>query len=232
MWGGTMDRQNGQLRFFRRVFYALFGLVASAGGAGHAQGQSHDYITTFRSSTTSHVYIAQSVDAEYGQFSLHGKLIPGDNPNEMSVGTDIAHWRGVGFRTAFGIELLKFIQFSAGHTFLNMRSQEDGLEQLQGSRLHGDCNLVFASPIGNLEMGAGASLLRVDYRRLLENSSFVGSGAYYSIGTNYFMSSQLSIFAKGLVYNEHLMRNGGSATVRRISTNTTGVSLGFRIWLN
>jgi hypothetical protein len=173
------------------------------------------------------------LDGEYGLYSLHGKLIPSAaDPAVTVVGDDTANWRGVGFRTAIGIELLKFIQFSAGHTFLNMRNQEDGLEQFQGSRLHSDCNLVFASPIGNLEAGVGASILRIDYRRVLENSSFVGSGTSYSVGTNYFLSSQLSVFAKGRMYREHLMRNGGSATVRRIDTNTTAVSLGFRIWLN
>jgi hypothetical protein len=201
--------------------------------SGAAVAQSHDYITTFRSGTNSHVYVSQSLEGEYGLYSLHGKLIPSQtDPEGTVVGDDVSGWRGFGFRSAVGIELLKFIQFSAGHTFLNMRNQEDGLEQLVGSRLHADVNFVFASPIGNLEAGVGASLLRVDYRRGMENSSFVGSGSSYSVGVNYFLSSQVSVFGKARIFNEHLLRNGGSATVRRMDTSTTGVSLGFRIWLN
>jgi hypothetical protein len=228
-----MFKRTEERRFAVLGLNALVGFAAVLLTSEIALAQSHDYITTFRSGTTSHVYISQSLDGEYGLYSLHGKLVPSPtDPTETVVGDDTAHWRGVGFRTAIGIELLKFIQFSAGHTFLNLRNQEDGLEQLQGSRLHADCSLVFASPIGNLEAGVGASILRADYRRMLENSSFVGSGTTYSLGTNYFMTSQLSVFAKGRVHQEHLMRNGGSATVRRIDTDTTAVSLGFRIWLN
>jgi hypothetical protein len=211
----------------------VIGLFPVIAASGTAQAQSHAYITTFRSSTNSHVYVAQSVDGEYGSYSLRGKLVPSsDGSGEKVVGTDDALWRGMGFRTEVGIELLKFIQFSAGHTFLNMRNQEDGLEQMQGSRLQGETRLVFDSPIGNLEAGVGASLLRTDYRRVLENSSYVGSGTFYTVGGNYFLSSQLSVFATGRAYQEHFMRNGGSATVRSVDTNTTAVSLGFRIWLN
>ncbi|MEZ4743697.1 MAG: hypothetical protein R3B45_14845 [Bdellovibrionota bacterium] len=198
-----------------------------------AYGYSHSYINTFRSSANSSIFVSQSLDGEYGNFTLTGKL-DDEDLNEASPGDTISDrslWRGIGLSTSVGLELMKFIQFSVGHTFINMRSQDDAREQLEGSRIHADTKLVFGSPIGNLEAGFGASIIRADYQKLLESSSFVGSGLFYSLGGNYFLTSRFSIFARGKIFKDHLMRNSGSARVQQIDTETTAVSLGFRIWM-
>jgi len=212
--------------------YMIATIVVLGTISSPAFGYSHAYINQFRSSTRSPIFVSQSLEGEYGQYSLRGKLIPdGSGTDGKVLGNVKSNWRGIGLRTAVGLELMKFIQFIAGHTFINMRNQEDGLEQLEGSRLHAEAKVVFISPIVNLEVGGGASVTRADYQRALDNASFVGSGVYYSIGGNYFLSSRLSVFGKGKSFNDRLMRNSGSATISEITTRTTAVSMGFRIWM-
>src|SRR5690606_32506960 len=129
------------------------------------------------------------------------------------------------------VEWLKFVQFTAGHTFLNMRHRDDSLEGLSGSRLHAGARLVFLAPIFNLELGTGVLGSRLDYQKQMENATFHGSGLYQEIGFNYFMTSRVSVFFRGKMLNEHLARTGGSSAVKDMDTSTTQMGAGFRIWM-
>jgi hypothetical protein len=54
---------------------------------------------------------------------------------------------------------------------------------------------------------------------------------FYSLGMNYFFSSQVSFYGYGKVTQENLVRNGGSALYKNIRSDTTGFGLGFIFWI-
>lgn len=205
-------------------------LMIAAGGAEQALAQSsHAYINYSRSSTESKVFVQQSVDGEYGTHTTAGKMTD-EAGNEKAYSTT-QYWKGYGIGTTLGLELMKFIQFVGGHTFVNLRHKNDGLESLNGSRLHGGMRAVFSAPVANLELGAGVQGSRLDYQKQLENASFYGSGTYYSLGLNYFMSSRISLYYEAKMTKEHLVQSSGSAVVDSMDTDMTSMGLGFRIWL-
>ena len=199
--------------------------------------QSHNYIGIMRSGADASVFVSQSVEGMYGRFSLHGDNVENNGADAVAgaivsnSGASSAFWQGYNVRTALGIELLKFIQFSIAHSSVTVRSRSSGFENLRGSSLNGEVKLVFQSPIGNLESGAGAIGSRYDFQRKLEDASFYGSGLYYLLGWNYFISYQVSLFATAKISNEHLERNSGSSSIGTIDTNMNSLGLGFNIWL-
>jgi hypothetical protein len=196
---------------------------------GEAVAQSHAYINYTRNSAESHVFVQQSVDGEYGRYTSTGSVTGEDGVARPL--TQAQYWKGYGIGTTLGLELMKFIQFVGGHTFVNMRTKNDALESLNGSRLHGGLRAVFSAPVANLELGMGLQGSRLDYQKQLENASFYGSGTYYSLGLNYFMSSQVSVYYEAKMAKEHLVESGGSSSMDAIDTNMTLMGLGFRIWL-
>lgn len=194
------------------------------------RAESHSYVNLMRSSTESHVFVQQSLDGEFGRYeAVYGAS--NDGGDHQQPGSHRQLWKGYGIGTTVGIELLKFIQFTTGHSFINMRYKEDSLESLIGSRVHAGMRTVFLSPVGNLELGAGLQGSRFDYQKQLDHGSFVGNGVYYSLGINYFISSRLSLYYEGKMTQDHLVRNGGSAVVESINTDTTVMGLGFRLWM-
>lgn len=205
-------------QWFSRILLAIAALSLSN---QEAFGYSHQLIDSMRSGTVSHVFVTQGVEGEYGKYTLSLK----NGKEDESV------WKGYGIRNAVGLELMKFVQFSANHTFINMRSSEREGQRLFGSRLGGDVKLVFSAPIGNLEMGMGALASKLDFQRELAFASVYGSGIYYSLGVNYFLSSRVSFFTTAKMIEETLVRDGGSEEVKRIQTKTSNVGLGFNIWL-
>jgi hypothetical protein len=208
-----------------RILLSLSACVLSS----TAMAGSHSYITQMRSSTTSHVFVQQSVDGEYGRYTMAGSVT--DDQGNKTPFEASQTWKGYGIGTTFGIEMMKFVQFVAGHTFVNMRYRDDALQSLNGSRMHAGARLAFQAPVVNLELGSGLQGSRLDYQNQLENASFYGSGMYYSLGINYFMSNSISVYAEAKQGREHLVRTGGKSSAEQIDTNTTQMGLGFRIWL-
>lgn len=197
--------------------------------ASNANGYSHAYINMTRSSVGSKIFVSQSVEGEYGKYKLTGKKV--ESEGNLVEANPNSNWRGSGIKTTFGLETMKFLQFSAGHTFINVRNQEDGLELLSGSKLNAELKFVFLAPIGNLELAVGGNTAKLDYRRSNEISDFAGTGVYYSMGINYFLSSKISTFGTVKMENNHYVRSGGSASVESIDSETTHIGAGFTIWI-
>lgn len=212
--------------FLPRLLPAILVLV---GFSAEAYGASHSYLNYNRSSTRNHVFVHQGVEGEFGNYSTKGTLIGEDGESESY--TDDQAWKGYGISTELGLEVMKFVQFKGGHTFINMQHQDDRFENLRGSRLNAAISLVFLAPVFNLEVGAGVTGSRLDYQRKLESATFNGSGMYQELGVNYFFSSKLSFNFTARLMQEHLARTGGSSAVKDMDTETTNMGLGFRIWL-
>ena len=193
----------------------------------NAQNVSHQFVNTERSSAVTHIFVSQSIEGEFGEFEL--------NSSSASIGhsggKDTAKWQGYNLTQTFGLELFKFLQFSASHSMMNMRSQSSSLQHLGGSRFSGGARLVFLAPVANLEAGAGVIGSRYDYQNQLNTANFYGSGVYYSLGFNYFMNERVSVFGQGKMINEHAVRNGGNSSTTSISAKTTNLGMGFTLWL-
>jgi len=201
----------------------LFGLAQTA----NAQTASHQYVNTLRSSSVTHIFVSQSIEGEYGDFELKSATASINGSSE----TTTSKWQGYNLTQTFGLEILKFVQFNASHSMMNMRSQSSSLQRLGGSRFSGGARLVFLAPVANLEAGAGVIGSRYDYQNQLTTSNFYGSGTYYSLGFNYFMSERVSLFGQGKMIDEHSMRNGGDSDTASITAKTTNLGMGFTLWL-
>lgn len=208
---------------------SLAASIASLAFSGTAWAQSHSYINLMRSSTNSHYFIQQSVDGEFGRYRT--SLLKKNDDGSETQTNDSQYWKGFGIGTNFGVELMKFVQVVGGHTFVNMRRQQDALESLNGSRLNAGLRLVFLSPVSNLEAGAGLQGSRLDYRKQLDSAALYGSGVYYSLGMNYFLGSHVSVYYEAKLSKEHMVKSGGSSDLNSIDTDMTTMGLGFRIWM-
>lgn len=204
----------------------LFGFASGA----YAQSVSHNYVNTTRSSFKSHIFVSQAIEGEYGDFSSNTPDIDQKNIS-ASTGVKKAKWQGYNTTTTLGVEVMKFIQFDIFHSSMNMRSVKTSLEHLGGSRFGAGARLVFLAPVANLELGGGVLATRYDYQKELATSDFYGSGFYYSIGMNYFITEQVSFFGTAKIISEHSVRSGGSSTTDTISSNMTNLGLGFSLWL-
>lgn len=215
--------KNINMHVMKRLIRVALGL-GLMGFAHDTFAETHAMIQSMRSSSETNVFVSQCVEGEYGAFTKF-------RSGEKDTAAESRIWRGYGFRNTLGLELMKFTQFSVSHTFVNMRSKADSLENIHGSRFTGELKLVFAAPIGNLEAGGGFLGSRYDYQRQLDNADYLASGYFYSLGVNYFMSSRVSIFSQGKMNRENLVRNAGSAEVSNIKTETSSVGMGFSLWI-
>jgi hypothetical protein len=209
-------------------FPKLLAVLAVMFGAQTALADSHDYINSRRSSMVSHVFVQQGVEGEYGAYSTKGVETTDAGSRTYR---DSQAWKGYNLGTTVGIEVIKFVQFTLGHSFINMQHQDDRLESLRGSRVQAGLKMVFMAPIFNLELGSGLTGSRLDYQRQLENAMFHGSGYYQEAGISHYLSSQISVYFSARMSKEHLARTAGSSDVRDMDTNTTVMGAGVRIWL-
>lgn len=212
-----------------KILHTL-GLLLGLGLSSEAWGQSHSYTNQMRSGDMKYFFFQQSVDGEIGHHTMtvntaeDGTTL--STPKEQTKG-----WKGVGIDSTMGMEILRFVQFQLGHTFVNLTGQDDGLSTLAGSRIHGGLRAVFTAPIVNLEIGAGVLGSRLDYRLQMNTTSLYGSGNYAAFGLSYFVSPRISLFGEGRMIREHLVRSGGSPISSSIDTEINTMGLGFRIWL-
>lgn len=211
----------------RHYFWAL--VACAVPSVGYAQSPSHNYINTMRSSYQTHVFVSQSVEGEFGDYREEGDYK--NTGTVASTGVSNAKWQGHNVTTTVGLEVLKFVQFTMAHSSMNLRSTRNGLEHLGGSRFSGGARLVFLAPVANLELGGGVIGTRYDYQKDLQSADFYGSGFYYSIGMNYFISERVSFFSAAKLISEHSVKNGGDSETHTITGNTTNLGLGFSLWL-
>lgn len=199
---------------------------------GHAQSESHNLVNTMRSSWNNHIFVSQSVEGEYGTMREEGGSTPATaESSATTTSTSEGKWQGYNTTSTIGLEVFKFIQFNVSHSSVNMRSTKTSLEHLTGSRFSGGARLVFLAPVANLEAGGGVIGTRYDYQKNLDTAGYYGSGVYYSLGMNYFMSERVSFFGIGKIISEHSVKSGGDAQASTLTANTTSLGIGFTLWL-
>ncbi len=187
-----------------------------------AFSQSHAMIDSTRSSLYKNMFITTSVEGEYGSMERTAKV---------GGATDTESWKGYGIRNGLGLELFKFTQFSLSHTLVNMRSQNSGLENLNGSRIAAELALSFSAPITNIQFGLGVLGSQLQYQALAKSSTFVGTGHFYTMGMNYFVSPSVSLQAIGKRIVTTNKVSGGSSDFSQLESRTDNLSLGVAIWL-
>jgi hypothetical protein len=194
---------------------------------------NHNFVNTMRSGNVSHTFVSQSIDAEFGKFS--GKVAPSRNAGVGlsldGAGASSDSWRGFGIGTNFGLEVMKFIQFTGGHTLVSLRNNDDGLQTLSGSRFNAGARFVFMAPLANLELGGGIIASKMDLVQRLDRANYYGSGMYYSMGMNYFLTSQVSVFGSIKTVQENLVKGSGNTSFDTIRNDSTTIGAGFSIWL-
>lgn len=194
---------------------------------------NHNFVNTMRSGNVSHTFVSQSIDAEFGKFS--GKVAPSRNAGVGlsldGAGSSSDSWRGFGIGTNFGLEVMKFIQFTGGHTLVSLRNNDDGLQTLNGSRFNAGARFVFMAPLANLELGGGIIASKMDLVQRLDRANYYGSGMYYSMGMNYFLTSQVSVFGSIKTVQENLVKGSGNTSFDTIRNDSTTIGAGFSIWL-
>lgn len=200
---------------------------------GYAQSESHNLINTTRSSWNNHIFVSQSVEGEYGTMREEGESTSASTAGSVSTssGASEGKWQGYNTTSTLGLEVFKFIQFNVSHSSVNMRSTKTSLEHLTGSRFSGGARLVFLAPVANLEAGGGVIGTRYDYQKNLDTAGYYGSGVYYSLGMNYFISERVSFFGVGKIISEHSVKSGGDAQASTLTANTTSLGIGFSLWL-
>jgi hypothetical protein len=219
-----MLKQKTNILILMGALGAFFGpLTATAFGQ---PGVSHNYVNTYRSSSITHFFVSQSIEGEYGEVELSSS---GTSLTTSSSRTE--KWRGYNLTQTFGLELLKFVQLNVAHSMINMRSSGSALERLGGSRFSAGARFVFLAPVANLEAGGGVIGTRYDYQRDLTTSDFYGSGVYYSLGFNYFISEKVSLFGQAKTIDELSMRTNGDPNAKSIRSRTTNLGTGFSLWL-
>lgn len=206
-------------------------LLAISANAYAQNGESHNLINTTRSSWNNHIFVSQAIEGEFGSMKEEGEAKPASGSTAASTGISEGKWQGYNTTTTLGLEVMKFIQFNVAHSNVNMRSSKSGLEHLTGSRFSGGARLVFLAPIANLEAGGGVIGTRYDYQKDLGTAGYYGSGYYYSLGLNYFISDRVSFFGQAKVISEHSVKSGGDAEASTLTANTTNMGIGFTLWL-
>ncbi|MBC7661509.1 MAG: hypothetical protein H7249_17570 [Chitinophagaceae bacterium] len=190
--------------------------------SGSAFAETHAMIDQSRSSFNKTMFVTTSVEGETGTME---KTLKGSN-DVMSES-----WHGYGIRNGVGVEAFKFIQFSLSHTLINMRSADSSLETLSGSRLSAEIAFEFSAPLTNIEFGLGMLGDNLTYLSNEKSGTVVGSGHFYSMGINYFLTPSVSFQATGKRLEVNNQMSGGSSDINKLSSKTDSLSAGIAIWL-
>ena len=204
--------------FNSKLFLAFLAIVIALLLAHKAYG--YDYSTGHTRYSTL-IYFSQSVSGEYSQ-----------NKENVNGETATYPWKGYGVKSTVGLEVSRFIDFSLTHNLLTMHNDANYWEALNGSRVSGELVFVFASPVGNLRLGGGVSGSHYVYQNVPQDAEFYGSGLYYTLGVNYFVTPRFSLFTDFQQYREKLTKTGGYSDVGRIDSKTNAGEAGFSLWFN
>ena len=181
---------------------------------------SHSSISMYRSSYKSYKHFSQSIEGGYGEAVY--------NKGEASEGQGA--WQGMALRSEFGVETLKFFQLSAGFIKSDY-SQKDNdtsmMDQLSG---FAEMKIVLTAPMINLEVGGGIIGSMMDVITEDGNADYAGSGVYYTAAVSRYLNSDMAIFGKVTMGDQHFVKGRGSLEQDTIDIQSQTAGIGLKLF--
>lgn len=184
--------------------------------------QSHELINSTRSYS---LFVSSGIELSTGR---HLTLLPGETTQDAKKGDK---WQTSSMRSEAGIEIIKFIKFSASHVLERSKMQNDSLASSFGSKLILGSSASFSSPAGNLYGMVGAIMSTTDYSRLYENATYYGKGITYGFGIEYFIHPRVSIKSYVRTENEKRTKVRGNSDKENVNIKNDIFGLSSSIWL-
>lgn len=199
------------------IFVSLFISIA----ANADDYSSHSSISMYRSSYQTYHFFSQSIEGGFGSvyFDKDGK-------------DELKHdWKSMNLRSEFGLEALKFFQFSAG--LIKSDYSKKGETTSVMDRLSGfiEAKMILSAPMMNIEVGAGSTASSMQVVTEGGGGSYAGSGIYYTASFSRFLNSRLSLFARGSMNSQHFVKDSGSVKPQSIDIDDKSVGLGLRFYM-
>ena len=136
-----------------------------------------------RSASYTKFFFTQGVQGEKAQMTVY-------SPETGMPSTET--WKGKGYKTSIGLEMMKFFHIGASHTFFDLQRQSSALAIFKGSRISIETFLVFQSPILNLSLGGGVMSSSGDHYELGKSSDVNGFGHFGALKASRYFSRHIS----------------------------------------
>lgn len=181
--------------------------------ASPALARSSTYYDGMQASQESHVFFQQGGEADVGTITNHGRP---------------EYWKGYGTTTTLGTDYRRFIQVVIDYTMLDGASSTHE-QRAWGQKLDIGLRLAFSSPIGNLELGAGADASKLSTAYKDQEGTVVGTGTYESIGINHYVYYGISLCAQVKHEDVNYRNDSGTSFLDGAEGTQYRPSLGLRI---
>ena len=138
-------------------------------------------------------------------------------------------YRGLGLKTAMGVELMKFVRFDAYHLYQDTSANLSN--SLRGDELGGDIKLSFYGPVVNVTFGLGLFGSSLVNQTPQTSVRYYGQGYTGLLGLERFLSPMVSIMVEAEGKKQSLKAENTEVTTKP-EVNTVGLSLNLVLWLN
>jgi hypothetical protein len=146
---------------------------------------------------------------------------------KSNINPEAETWRGYSLRSEIGMETMKFIQFSSGFE-LSRLNRQDYLDRIEAIKAYTEIKFVFSAPMLNVEVGGGVISGPTRYA-IINATDMNGSGHYYTMGINRYISSNFSVFTRGNMEIMRMRRTGGDPNLKAVDGILNSGSMGIRI---
>lgn len=145
--------------------------------------------------------------------------------NETTTSTP---YKGLGFRVGLGVELARFVRFTA---YSSSRDLSNSLtDSLRAYQAGGETAVSFYGPVINLQFGLGVFASRQHQQKPNEGRTYLGSGFTGSVGFEKFISQKASVMftVRG---QQETLRPDEKNSRDTLSVSSTGASLALILWM-
>jgi hypothetical protein len=137
-------------------------------------------------------------------------------------------YKGLGFRAGLGIELARFVRFSAYSASRDLTNSTS--DSLRSYQLGGETAVSFYGPVLNIQFGIGAFASRQLQQKPNDGRTYLGSGFTGSVGFERFISQKASMILNVRSQQESL-RPDDKDSKDNLLINSTGASLALSLWM-
>lgn len=197
-----------------KLLFALLFLYAVPAYADH-QGWS-----SYRGGYQESYQFTSSVETLQSTMTIEDK--------ELST-TTTSRYRGLGFKSAIGVELGRFVRFDAYHIYEDTSSNL--ANSLRGDEIGGDIKLSFYGPIVNVNFGLGVFGSTLVNQTPESALRYYGQGYVGTIEIERFLSQTTSVVFQTKDSSQSLHPESSAITTSPQVT-TVGLSIGLALWLN